>query len=278
MAIIIPEVFADAVNSAMDVSLRVARLATDYTDMVDDITTYGETVHFPTIDRINEAVTFVKGGEVTPNEISMTDAEATIKTVTNSVRIHDKDSVQVKGNIKDSLAVQLGNTMAYAVDKDLVTSIREDAVYKDDVAIADFNEMAIQSAFDVFGDRVDDDSFAGILINAKLRKYIVAMDAFTDANKTYATAENGKVVNGQIGFWNGSIPVVLSNNETEVDGKAMLAIVKKGALGYIFQKNATTEEEREAKKLATDLVASEMYATKLLHADGVSVLEVALSE
>ena len=46
MAIIVPEVFADAVNSAMGVALRVGRVATDFTEMVEEITQYGGSVHF----------------------------------------------------------------------------------------------------------------------------------------------------------------------------------------------------------------------------------------
>ena len=53
-----------------------------------------------------------------------------------------------------------------------------------------------------------------------------------------------------------------------------IAIVKKNALGYVYQKSATVEEEREGKLLATDLIASELYATKLVNANGVSVLNV----
>ena len=53
--IIVPEVFGDAVNASMGVALRVGRVATDFTDMVEEITQYGGTVHFPVIDRISDA-------------------------------------------------------------------------------------------------------------------------------------------------------------------------------------------------------------------------------
>lgn len=272
MAIVIPEVFSNAVNAAMDVALRVGRLATDYTDMVDDITTYGGTVHFPTIDRITDADVVEKGTALVPDEVSMTDSTAEIKQVAKSVRIYEKDAIQVKGALKDKLAEQLGQGMAKAVDADLVNSIREEAAYKNETA--NLTAAEIDAAFDVFGDQVDNDLFAGILINSKLRSTITNMEAFTSANKTYAANGNGIVRDGVIGLWNGTIPVIVSNNGTYADGKSMLAIIKKDALGVIWQKQASTEEEREAKLLATDLVASELYATKLLHADGVSLLEV----
>lgn len=277
MALVIPEVFADAVNSAMGVALRVGRVATDFTDMVDEITTYGDKVHFPTIDRISDASTVTKGTPLSPSAVSMTDSYATIKQVGNSVRIYDRDAIQVKGALKDRLAEQLGQTMAKAVDKDLIEAIKTDVVYTD--SVDSLTAAAINEAFDVFGDEVDNDDFAGMIINSKLRSIITAMDEFTNVNKTYTPDGNGVVRDGVIGFWNGTIPVIMSNNGTAYkDGSnvdvLMLAIVKKNALGYVYQKTATVEEEREGKLLATDLIASELYATKLVNTSGVSVLEV----
>lgn len=279
MAIIVPEVFADAVNAALGVKLRAGRLAMDYTNYVDDITTYGDTVHFPVIDRITDADVVTLGTPMTPEDVSMTDSTAEIKQVGKSVRIYDKHSIQVKGQLKENLATQLGEAMAKAVDTDLVNAIRNEAVYKNDVATrGDFVENVVDSAFDVFGDDVDNDTFAGILINSRLRSDFMKMSAFTDATKTYAANGNGIVRNGIIGYWNGTIPVYVTDNGTYESDKALVAIIKNGALGVIWQKVPTIEEEREAKLLATDLVASEMYATKLVHTDGVSVLEVKMTD
>ena len=279
MAIITPEVFADAVNARMGVALRAGRVATDYTDLVEEITQCGDEVNFPEIDRIGDATIMTKGTPINPNAVNMTDNKATIKQVGNGVRIYDKDSIQVKGNLKDRLAEQLGDSMAKAVDADLVASIMDEAVYTDNVAESAFNADAIEAAFDVFGDAQNDDEFAGILINSKLRKYIKDMKSFSDLNVAYAKDGNGAVKDGIIGYWNGDIPVIMTNNGTyDSDSKkAVLAIVKKNALGYIVQRQCNVEEEREAKLKATDIVADELYATKLLHKDGVSVLTVEFS-
>lgn len=279
MAIIVPEVFADAVNSAMGVALRVGRVATDFTEMVEEITQYGDSVHFPVIDRISDAEAVTKGVAIVPDTVSMTDAEAEVKQVAKSVRIFDKDQAQVKSALKDKMAQQLGESMAKAVDKDLVEEMKENAVYQENVT--ELTANAIENAFNVFGDDVDSDSFTGIVINSALRPIINGMDEFTSAEKTNTAVGNGIVRDGVIGLWN-NIPVILSNNGTsgkitvsnaEKDAN-MLFIVKKDALGYVYQKQATVEEEREAKLLATDLVASELYAVKLVKSNGVSVLNV----
>lgn len=274
MAYIVPEVFADAVNAALGVALRAGTLATDYTEYVDAIETYGDTVHFPVIDRISDAVELADGDELTPDEVSMTDSSAEIKQVGKAVRVYDKYNIQVKGKLKDELAVQVGEALAKAVDADLVDAIVSEAVYSD--TATECTADVVNAAFDVFGDDVDNATFAGILINSRLRSSFMSMDAFTDATKTYAANGNGIIENGVIGYWNGNIPVVVSNNGTyDSDAStAVLAIVKKDALGVVWQKVPVTEEEREAKKAATDIVATELYATKLVKTDGVSLVKV----
>lgn len=270
--IITPAVFADVVNSKLGVKLRVAKLATDYTDAVDDITTYGSEVHFPVIDRITDAAVVEKGTALTPDEMNMSESVAEIKQVGKGVRIYDKDSAQVKGTLKDKLATQLADAMAKAVDTDLVNNIRDEAAYKD--TATELTATVVDEAFNVFGDDVDNDTFAGILINSKLRSAFMKMDEFTSIMKTNAAAGNGIVVDGIIGHWNGTIPVYVSDNGTYKENKSLMAVIKKDALGVIWQRVPSIEEEREAKLFATDLVANEMYASKLLQTDGVSVIEV----
>lgn len=277
MALIIPEVFANAINERMGVKLRVGKLATDCTNMVDAIETYGDTVHFPTIDRIADAAVVTKGTPLTPNTVSMTDATATIKQVANSTRIFDKENVQVKDELKNKLAKQLADSMAKAVDSDFVKEMLDNATYVDDT-VTTLTEGAVDAAFDVFGDDVDNDTFAGIVISSNLRKAFMGMDAFISSTKTNAVYGNGVVIDGCIGYWNGTIPVYVTNNGTKITSngvnKDVLAVIKKDALGIIWQKQPTVEEQRPSLLLATDIIASEMYATKLMRADGVSILKV----
>lgn len=270
--IITPKIFADVVNARLGVKLRVTKLATDYTEAVGDITTYGSEVHFPVIDRITDAAVVEKGTPMVPDELNMTDAVAPIKQVGKSVRLYDKDSTQVKGATKDKLATQLADAMAKAVDTDLVEDIRKNSTYKD--TAPELTAEVVDEAFNVFGDDVDNSTFAGIIIHSTLRPAFMKMDAFTSATRTTSAEGNGVVIDGCIGYYNGTIPVFVTDNGTLAEGKYLMAIIKVDALGVIWQKVPTVEEERESKLLATDLVASELYAAKLLHADGVSVVEV----
>lgn len=273
--LVIPELFSEAVNSKMEVSLRVGRLATDMTDLAEDIRTCGDTIHFPTFDRISDAATVVKGTPLVPEEVNMSDSTAKIGQVGKSVRIYDKDSVQVKGAMKDRMAEQIGEVMAKDVDKNLVDEMDASAVYKVPTANAESITVSeIESAFDCFGDDVDSANFAGILINHRLRKAFTAMDEFTSISKTYAKDSNGVVENGIVGYWLGVIPVIICDNNTyDTDKKECKTyLVRKDALGVIWQKEITIEEEREGKLLATDLIASDLYAVKLMDTKGCVVL------
>ena len=107
MAIIIPEVFADTVNEKLNVSFKLAQLATNVTNEVADITTCGDKVHFPTFDRVAKVGVVTKGKTIVPSEISMTDNEADIKQTGGSIRIYDKDAKQIKGSTYDNMAQQL---------------------------------------------------------------------------------------------------------------------------------------------------------------------------
>lgn len=270
--LVIPELFSEAVNAKMDIALRVGKLAVDMSDVAEDIRTCGDTIHFPTFDRISDAADVVKGTPLVPEEVNMSDSVAKIKQVGKSVRIYDKDSIQVRGAMKDKLSEQMGEVMAKDVDFSLIKEMDDNAVYK--VASPTLSVAAIEDAFDCFGDDVDSASFAGMLINHRLRKEFTSMDEFVSVSKTFARDRNGVVENGVIGYWLGVIPVIICDNNT-YDTNLMECktyLVKKNALGVIWQKEVTIEEEREGKLLATDLIASDLYAVKLMDTKGCAII------
>lgn len=274
MSLVIGSVYADAVNSKLGTALKMKDIATDYTDMVSDILVYGNEVHFPTFNRLSDAEEVTKGTALVPEEVGMSDSTAKVKQTGKSVRIYDKDKAQIKGAVVDAMASQTAEVMAKKIDSDLISEMVDNAVYKTALP-GELTVTAIDSAFDVFGDQVQNSSFSGIVAHGKFRSAIMRMDEFTKIDKTYATTGNGIVDdNNCIGFWNGTIPVYLSDQMCDAtNSEPIMAVVKTGAIGYIMQKETTVEEEREAKLLATDLVASNLYAVKLLDTKGVSILK-----
>ena len=274
MSLVIGSVYADAVNSKLGTALKMKDIATDYTDMVSDILVYGNEVHFPTFNRLSDAEEVTKGTALVPEEVGMSDSTAKVKQTGKSVRVYDKDKAQIKGAVVDAMASQTAEVMAKKIDSDLISEMVDNAVYKTALP-GELTVAAIDSAFDVFGDQVQNSSFSGIVAHGKFRSAIMRMDEFTKIDKSYAVSGNGIVDdNNCIGFWNGTIPVYLSDQMWDAtNSEPIMAVVKTGAIGYIMQKETTVEEEREAKLLATDLVASNLYAVKLLDTKGVSILK-----
>lgn len=274
MAIIVPEVFADAVNAKLDTTLRIARVAFDATPLVGDISSYGNKVNFPTFNRIADAAEVVKGTELVPDVFDMTGNEAIIKQVGKSTRVYDVDAKQIKGQTIDNMIAQLAEVMQKKVDGDLVASMDSEVIYKSPAAIADkITSAELQTGIDLFGDDVDTDSFAAIIINSKVRSSFAGMDEFVNTAKTFQTNGNGLTLNGIIGYYYG-IPVIVCNNGTYDSGtlEAKTYIVKKNALGYVFQKNISVEEERKPKLFCTDITAGTLYATKLIAPKGLVVV------
>ena len=278
MSLIIPEVFADTVNEKLNVSFKMAQLATDVTNQVADITTCGDKIHFPTFDRVAQVSEVTKGTALVPAEVSMTDNVATIKQTGGAVRVYDKDATQIKGATYDSMAQQLTDAMVADIDTALGATIDAEAKLKSGLTNTDPVEQVTYSdlvnALGFFGDQVDFDSFAGIAINSKLLPSFLQMNEFVSVEKTFnRTNDNGLIKNGLVGYFL-NIPVVLTNNATYDDKlkETKTYIIKKGALGYVLQKGVTVETEREAKLLATDIVVSDLYATKVMDKDGIVVM------
>lgn len=174
------------------------------------------------------------------------------------------------------MAVQIGEEMARAVDSDLVAEMDANAVYKTATQLANaITDAEIEEGFDNFGDDVDVNSYAGIIINSRLRSSFVKSDSFVKADYTFSRNGNGRGdANGVIGYYLGTIPVIVCNNGTfdSTKNESKCYIVKKNALGVIWQKEANIEEERESLKKATLLSSDELYAVKLLNSKGVVIL------
>ena len=269
----IPAVFSDAINEKLGTTLKWGSISVDATSMVPEIKNYGDTVHFPKIKRTAVITTPVKGTPMTPAELDMSDSTATIKYIASPFRIYDKDKAQIKGNVQNLVISQIGDAMAKQIDTDLAAEA-DTSVFKTATAAVDkITSAELQLGFDNFGDDVDTDEFAAIIINSKLRSAFAGMPEFVNTALTYQTNGNALVKNGIIGKYFG-VPVIVTANGTwdSTKGEAKTYIVKKNSLGYVFQKNITYEENRPDLLLATDIVASSLYAVKLLDDTGIVVL------
>lgn len=274
MALVIPEIFADAINEKMRLNLKAGTVAVDATDLVSEIRNAGDTVHFPILNRISDAQELTDGVEIVPERVSMSDSSAVIKEIGNAITVLDKEEIQIKGGAMDKLVIQLAQSMAKKIDASLIDAMDAEAVYK--VATSGATNLTITeltAGIAKFGDQLDSDTFACWIMNSRLVPDLMNMDAFVSTAKTYAHDGNGIVKNGIVGYLY-NVPVMVSDNNTfdEATGECKTYLIKKDALGYVFQKDIVVEEERNAKLRATDIVTTALYATKLLDAQGVVIL------
>lgn len=274
MAVVVPVVFADAVNEAMKTSLKMAMLADDVTDQVAEITECGDEINFPKYDRVAEIGEITKGTAVVPKEVSMTENKAKIKQTAGSIRIFDRDEISIKGRTTDNMAQQLADGMAKDLDDSLSAVMLAKATKKSPQANAtSVTADEIFTALSLFGDDVDTDRYKGIAVNSRLLPSLYKMEEFTSTEKTYQTNGNGIIKNGLVGYFIG-IPIFCTNNGTwdSSASETITYIVQKGAVGYVNQKDVTVEVEREAKLFANDIVTNRLYATNVLDADGIVLL------
>ncbi|MCI2160885.1 MAG: hypothetical protein LKK39_03075 [Oscillospiraceae bacterium] len=269
----IPEVFSDAINEKLGTTLKWGSVSVDATSMVPEIKNYGDTVHFPKIKRTAIITTPVKGTPMTPAELDMSDSTATIKYIASPFRVYDIDKAQIKGDVQNRVIEQISDAMAKQIDTDLATEA-DNTVFKTATAAVDsITSAELQLGFDNFGDNVDTDTFAAIVINPRLRSKFAGMTEFINTALTYQTNGNGIVKNGVIGHYFG-VPVICTANGTydSTKSECKTYIVKKDALSYVFQKNITYKEGYDPLLLATDISASSLYAVKLLDDTGIVVL------
>lgn len=274
MALFITKVFADAINEKLGVSLKMGQLAVDATNEVADITTCGDEINFPKFERVASVGTVTKGTALVPAEVSMTENKATIKFTGGSIRVYDKDEKQIKGKTLDNMAQQLVDAMIQDLDSSLSATMDTEATKKSPTASATaITNDELLNGFSLFGDDVDTTTFAGLAINSRLLPSFLKMDEFTSTEKTYQHDGNGIIKNGLVGYWMG-VPVVVTNNGTysSTASECKTYMIKKGALGYVKQQDVTLEIEREGKLLANDIIVSDMYATKVMDADGIVII------
>lgn len=275
--LIIGEVIADVVNEKLGKCLKMATLATDYTADVADIATMGDKVHFPKFDRVATANNVTKGTAIVPSEISMTDNDATIKQTGSSVRVYDKDATQIKGNTMDKIAQQIVDAMAVDLDNSLGSTVVDECILISETSQKNsITQNDLLGAWSLFGDDVNVDSFAGIAINSRLLPCFLDMELFVNRDYTVTADNNGLIRDNIVGFFMG-VPVVLTNNGTydSTNDECLTFIIKNGALGYVKQQEVSLEVEREGKLLANDIIASSLYATKVIDTDGIVMIRAA---
>jgi len=274
--VIYPELFRDAVLEKLDVNLRLSALATDYSSSIFNLASEGEVINFPQVKSLDEASVYAKGESVTPQDLDMTNSQATVQLIAQSTRIFDVDLTGVRGNVLDIAVNNVAQSIARKVDSMCADTLTNDVLLKSATAGATaITESEIFSGLQLFSDQQDVQEMAGIVINPALLGDFMAFDLFVNANFTTAQAGNGVISNnGLVGYYRG-IPLYISANGTLSDDttpEAKTFIIKKGALGKMF-KFQNVETQRNSLSFSTDITASAYLATHIVDTDGIVMLK-----
>ena len=272
MGLIIPEVYAKMVTEKVKGNIKISQFADTLGVLTGEA---GNTVTFPMFKALSDAVLMAKGDSITPEQLAQTSSNKTIMQYGKGVKVFDIDDVTALGNMLENGASQQARIFARALDNEMAKDIDTNVILKSASASAvAITEDELIAGFQLFADDQDNDTFAGIVINSLLTPSFYKMAGFVKNDITYTKEGNGVIANGVIGYYRGSIPVVLSDVNTYDTSKAECKsyIIKKGALGIMPKRNVLVEEARHPETKSTDLYADYIFACGLIQKDGVAVI------
>jgi hypothetical protein len=272
MAIIVPEVYANLVTEKVKGKVKISQLADTLGVLSGNV---GDTVTFPMFKALSDAVLMAKGDTITPEQLAQTSSSKKIMQYGKGVKVYDIEEEVALGRMLENGAEQQARIFARALDNEMVKDIDTNAILKSATVGANaITESELINGFQLFGDEQDNDEFAGIVINSLLAPSFYAMNGFIKSDVTYSKEGNGIIRNGVIGFYRGTIPVILSDvntyDSTKLECKSY--IIKKGALVIMPKRNILVEEQRHAETKSTDLYCDMIFATGLIMKDGVVIV------
>lgn len=271
--IIVPDVYAQLVTEKVKGKVKIASMATTLGELTGNV---GDTITFPMFKALSDAELMAKGDKITLEELSQTSTGKKIMQYGKGVKIFDVDDLTALGNFIEQATLDQSRVFAKALDNEMVKDIDTNAILKSSVANAKtITEDELNLAFQNFGDEQDNSDFAGIVVNSLLVPSFYKMDGFVNATKTYNGVNgNGKIENGVIGYFRGSIPVIVADSNTydTTLNECKTYIIKKGSLGIMPKRNVLIELEREASTKSTNVYADMIFACGLIQKDGVVIV------
>ncbi|MCE5221039.1 MAG: hypothetical protein LLF98_07200 [Clostridium sp.] len=270
--IIVPDVYSALVTEKVKGKVKIANMATVLGELTGNV---GDTVTFPMFKALSDAELMAKGDKITLEELSQTSTGKKIMQYGKGVKIYDVDDLTALGNFVENASLQQSRIFAKALDNEMVKDIDANAILKSSVANAKaITEDELNLAFQNFGDEQDNNEFAGIVVNSLLVPSFYKMEGFVNATKTYAKDGNGKIENGVIGYFRGSIPVIVADSNTydSTLNETKTYIIKTGSLGIMPKRNVLIELDRDASTKSTDVYADMIFAVGLIQKDGVVIV------
>lgn len=270
--IIVPDIYGAMTTEKVKGKIRISALATNLGELSGNT---GDTVTFPMFKALSDAELMTKGDKITTEELSQTSTGKKIVQYGKGVKVYDMDNLTALGQFVENASEQQARIFAKALDNEMVKDIDKNVILKTATAGSlEIQSVELVKAFQLFGDEQDNEEFAGIVINSALVPSFYGMNDFVKKDITHVADGNGIIKNGILGYYRGTIPVILSDVNT-FDSKlneCKTYIVKKGALGIMPKRGLLIELDRDASTKSTDVYADYIFACGLIQKDGVAVL------
>jgi len=272
--IIIPDVYSTMLTEKVKGIVKISNYATDLGE-VGTFSQEGDSITFPQFTALGDAELLARGGIISTEELKQTSTKKEVKHYAKGVSILDVDALEGKGNFMENSLMQQARIFAKARDVECMADIDANAILKSATASATaVTIVELNSAFSLWGDEQDSESYDGIFINSRMLQSFLTMDGFVSTNITYNATGNGIVKNGVVGFYRG-IAVILTDVGTydSLKNECKTYILKKGALGIKDKRAVNIELNRVASKKLTEVFADEMFIIGLMCKDGVAIVK-----
>lgn len=203
MAIFVPAVAAPYLMKEIDKRLVISNAALDISADIPEIEWKGKEITFPVYSRVAVADEVEDKGSVTPTEIDGTSATAPIKHFAASVKYHKDTLRQAGGPILQNMAMtDLADAIALKLDADLMNAAITGAVLKAACAAADtITQDELEAAFALFGDKQNADEFAGMYINSRAKKNLLALEQALRPDGVIVIESTANGFNGFSDLW-----------------------------------------------------------------------------
>lgn len=266
---VIPEVWADLTNAEFQGKLVFGQPGFS----VSDNTLQGrpgDRINFPSWNTLSGAdLEVAEGSAIVPERMSTNEGpSAVIKEIGKAVDITDKAKLVGRGDPASEARNQIATVIARKIDHDLKVEA-ETTSHVVDGTSGPLGWNTVVQAIQQFGDEWVPEDMAGLVIHSSQHHDLLQNDHFLSRDQV---GDLAVIPRGFVGSLAG-VPVVVSDRITSTGSSFKALLVRQGALGVLWKRRPVVETDRDVLGRTQVIAATTHYATKLLDADGVVVLE-----
>lgn len=265
--LIVPEVYSALVLEKIAGATKVAQCAVEDPTLMGQA---GDTVNIDTVSYIGDATDWNMTTAMVAKDLKESKKPVTIKAVAApAVKIHDYDSEVALGNKIEDVTTQQAISIARKHDTDAINACLTSPLKFKLATKNHVTQDEMLSILAMYGDERDAADFAEICVSSLFANDFYKMDLFTSLERTTAAANNGIVVNGQIGVFLG-IPVVMSDRCYDAaNTEGFILVIKKNSLKEVPKEVPFVEVQRDASTRTNNVFCSQFYAVALADETGV---------